>query len=91
MRQAALVNSKAARGGSSDCAGRTTGPITGILAARAGYASVFLVGAVATLVGIGFVFAERANSKALMSAVISGKQETIPVDHRQPGGNDGEF
>src|ERR1700683_3527703 len=50
-----------------DIAYGITGPITGLLAARTGYASVFLVGAVATLVGIGFVFSERANSKMLMS------------------------
>ena len=50
-----------------DIAYGITGPITGVLAARTGYASVFLVGAVATLVGIGFVFSERANSKMLMS------------------------
>jgi hypothetical protein len=37
-----------------------SGPITGVRAARAGYPSVFLVGAVATPVGIGFVFTERA-------------------------------
>jgi MFS family permease len=46
-----------------DIAYGLTGPITGVLAARTGYASVFLVGAVAALVGIGFVFSERANSK----------------------------
>jgi MFS family permease len=50
-----------------DIAYGITGPITGLLAARSGYASVFLVGAVATLVGIGFVLSERANSKTLMS------------------------
>jgi hypothetical protein len=50
-----------------DIAYGISGPITGVLAARAGYPSVFLVGAVATLVGIGLVFSERANSKTLMS------------------------
>jgi len=50
-----------------DIAYGITGPITGVLAARAGYASVFLIGAVATLVGIAFVFLERANSKTAMS------------------------
>jgi MFS family permease len=50
-----------------DIAYGITGPITGVLAARAGYPSVFLVGAVATLVGIGFVFSERAHSKTLIS------------------------
>jgi MFS family permease len=74
-----------------DIAYGITGPITGVLAARAGYTSVFLVGAVATLVGIGFVFSERANSKTLISAGISGEQKTIIVDNRQLGGNDGEF
>jgi hypothetical protein len=74
-----------------DIAYGITGPITGVLASRAGYTSVFLVGAVATLVGIGFVFSERAKSKTPMSADISGKRDTILVDHRQLGGNDGEF
>jgi predicted MFS family arabinose efflux permease len=50
-----------------DIAYGISGPITGVLAARAGYPSVFLVGAVATLVGIGFVFAERAYSKTVIS------------------------
>jgi MFS family permease len=49
-----------------DIAYGISGPITGVLAARAGYPSVFLVGAVATLVGVGFVFSERANAKTLM-------------------------
>jgi predicted MFS family arabinose efflux permease len=44
-----------------------SGPITGVLAARAGYPSVFLVGTVATMVGIGFVFTERAYSKTVIS------------------------
>ena len=50
-----------------DIAYGISGPITGVLAARAGYPSVFLVGAVATLVGIGFVFTERAYSKTVIS------------------------
>jgi len=50
-----------------DMAYGITGPITGVLAARAGYASVFLVAAAAALVGIGFVFSERAKSKTLTS------------------------
>jgi len=50
-----------------DIAYGISGPITGVLAARAGYPSVFLVGAVATLVGIGFVFTERAYSKTVVS------------------------
>jgi MFS family permease len=50
-----------------DIAYGISGPITGVLAARTGYASVFLVGAVATLVGIAFVFSERATSKTLAS------------------------
>jgi MFS family permease len=49
-----------------DIAYGISGPITGVLAGRAGYPSVFLVGAVATLVGVGFVFSERANAKTLM-------------------------
>lgn len=52
-----------------DIAYGITGPITGVLAARAGYASVFLVGAVATLIGIGFVVLERARAKPLRPAV----------------------
>jgi MFS family permease len=50
-----------------DIAYGITGPITGVLAARAGYASAFLVAAAAALVGIGFVFSERAKSKTLTS------------------------
>src|SRR6202453_805652 len=50
-----------------DIAYGITGPITGVLAARAGYASVFLVAAAAAPVGIGFVFSERAKSKTLTS------------------------
>ena len=41
-----------------DIAYGITGPITGVLASSAGYASVFLVGAVATLLGAGFVLVE---------------------------------
>ena len=50
-----------------DIAYGISGPITGVLAAHAGYPSVFLVGAVATLAGIGFVFGERAYSKRVIS------------------------
>jgi MFS family permease len=50
-----------------DIAYGISGPLTGVIAARAGYPSVFLVGAVATLAGIGFVFSERAYSKTVIS------------------------
>lgn len=50
-----------------DVAYGITGPITGVLATRAGYASVFLVGAIATLVGIGFVLLERRKTNLTSS------------------------
>lgn len=46
-----------------DIAYGITGPITGVFAARAGYASVFLVGALATLLGIVFVLLEQRRTK----------------------------
>jgi MFS family permease len=60
-----------------DIAYGISGPITGILAARAGYPSVFLVGAVATLVGIGFVFAERAYSKTVISGGRTSRVQAV--------------
>jgi MFS family permease len=60
-------------------------PMTCVLAARAGYPSVFLVGAVATLVGIGFVFAERAYSKTVISGGRTSCVQAVNVSSQMEG------